>query len=123
MTSESERRGAFICQQCYATSFDTEPEAVKHENAYGHSTVWSPAVGKAIAATMKLWATPGVCRSCLRRRPVFSIFRRGGGTYRRGGRSYRSSICGECAVDLVDARGTDRFDSVQLAKIAEQERR
>lgn len=48
MTSESVRRGAFICQECYATSFDTEPEAVKHENAYGHSTVWSSAVGKAV---------------------------------------------------------------------------
>jgi hypothetical protein len=38
-----ERRGVFICQQCYATSFDTEPEAVKHEDTLDHSTVWSPA--------------------------------------------------------------------------------
>lgn len=53
MTSESVRRGAFICQECYATSFDTEAEAVKHENAYGHSTVWSSAIPTAVKPESK----------------------------------------------------------------------
>lgn len=61
---------------------------------------------------------PGTCRYCGLRRDVFKLNRRGGGSWRRGGRSYRSSICGGCAVELVDGGWSDRFDTRALARIA-----
>ena len=53
----------------------------------------------------RLHAFPGTCRSCLRKRDVYAIRRSGGGTYRRGGRSYASSLCGECAVGMLQHCG------------------
>lgn len=62
--------------------------------------------------------SPGQCRYCMRRRPVYRITRRGGGTYRRGGRHYWSSICGECAIELHTNGWSDRFSETGLAEIA-----
>lgn len=64
----------------------------------------------------------GTCRECMKRREVYSITRRGGGTYRRGGRSYSSSICGECAIYLHDNGWDSRFSKLGLARIAERVR-
>jgi hypothetical protein len=44
---------------------------------------------------------PGQCRRCERRRGVYSCSRKGAGSYNRGQRSYRSSLCAECALDLL----------------------
>lgn len=44
---------------------------------------------------------PGVCRRCMKRRPVYPAQRMGGGSYKRGGRFYRSSLCGDCAETLI----------------------
>lgn len=62
----------------------------------------------------------GVCRSCMKRREVFSITRRGGGNYRRGGRTYRSSICLECAVTLHENGWSERFSKRRLAELSER---
>lgn len=68
-------------------------------------------------------AHPGTCRSCMKRRDVFSIGRSGGSTYRRGGRHYSSNICGECATSLLayaspHAGGsTSRFSNSGLERI------
>ena len=43
----------------------------------------------------------GTCRNCGKRREVRSARRFGGGNYRRPGRYYSSSICQECAHDLL----------------------
>lgn len=44
----------------------------------------------------------GTCRQCMRRRPVVSASRMGGGSYNRAQRRYSSSICVECAEHLVE---------------------
>lgn len=48
------------------------------------------------------------CRECgkrerdgVRERQVLSVRRFGGGNYRQAGRNYDSSICVECATDIV----------------------
>lgn len=43
----------------------------------------------------------GQCRACMRRREVFSCQRKGGGNYRTAPRLRSSSVCGECATDLL----------------------
>jgi hypothetical protein len=66
-------------------------------------------------------AYAGQCRHCMTRGPVVGIARSGGGTYRRGGRSYSSSICGDCAVELLtNARPSGSvhgFSAVSLGHI------
>ena len=70
-------------------------------------------------------AYPGQCRACERRRPVCSVSRSGGGTYRRGGRSYSSSICGECAVSMLSrannpSQSLDRFSCSSISRVVEK---
>ncbi len=65
------------------------------------------------------------CAHCGRKRPTYGIGRFGGGTYRRGGRTYWSSICGECATDLLEyvtpgQSSTSRYSVVSLRHIAEK---
>lgn len=44
---------------------------------------------------------PGNCRRCKSRRDVYSCSRRTGGTYQTPARMYSSSVCAECAIDLL----------------------
>lgn len=52
-------------------------------------------------------AFPGTCRHCKGRRNVFDCSRMTGGNYRTAQRSYSSSICAECAVDLLSTADPD----------------
>jgi hypothetical protein len=45
---------------------------------------------------------PGKCTYCEKRREVYAAQRKGGGNYRRAGRWYSTSLCGECAVYLLE---------------------
>ena len=50
---------------------------------------------------LTLYASPGTCRNCMRRRNVFDCSRKTGGNYRTPQRMYGSSVCAECAVTLL----------------------
>lgn len=41
------------------------------------------------------------CSDCKRRRRTYPINRKAGGAYNRAARNYRSSICVDCAIDLL----------------------
>lgn len=69
-------------------------------------------------------ASPGQCRYCQRRRPVVPISRTGGGNYRTAPRRYQTSICGECAVDLLTTATpghsrTSGCDHVSLLRVVD----
>lgn len=66
----------------------------------------------------------GTCRHCMRRRHVYSVQRYGGGNYRRPPRWYRSSICTECAAELLKYSNSGmaggRFDAWSLQRVVER---
>lgn len=77
----------------------------------------------------RVLAYPGQCRNCMKKRPVVSIQRYGGGTYRRPGRWYRTSICRECveqqapyAAQVTHAGGTtSRYGAREILELAAAE--
>lgn len=67
-------------------------------------------------------ALTGQCRACMRRRPVVSVSRAGGGNYRRASGNRRSRICGECAVNFLRDRTDPHhspmgFDAISLGHL------